>query len=191
MPAGGVRTTGGPIRKTHEGHESFREAQKGALDLRSVVGSRATANGVATMPLTDALKDDSKRATIIQEAVKLVDDEVASKSGIGGFAVRKGYDAIKGVKPGFVPDVLQKLLPDFAAKVEPLWSEGKSDGSPTGFFEKHRGRVADALLSVTDGKIDGAKSSVVRSTYSMLRGSAKKHVEDAVPRLAKLLAKYD
>jgi hypothetical protein len=143
------------------------------------------------MPLTDALKDDSKRATIIQEAVKLVDDEVASKSGIGGFAVRKGYDAIKGIKPGFVPEVVQKLLPDFAAKVEPLWSEGKNDGSPTGFFEKHRGRVADALLSVTDGKIDGAKSSVVRSTYSMLRGSAKKHVEDAVPRLAKLLAKYD
>lgn len=142
------------------------------------------------MGLSEALKDESKKASIIQDAVKMVDDEVASKGGLSGFAVKKGYDAIKGIKPGFIPEVLNKLLPEFAAKVEPLWDEGKSQGSPVAFLEKSRSRVADALLSVTDGKIDSAKSSIVRSTYSMLRGSAKKHVEDAVPRLAKLLEKY-
>ncbi len=142
------------------------------------------------MSLSEALKDGTKRDAIIADAVKMVDEEVASKSGLGGFAVKKGYDAIKGIKPGFVPEVLGKLLPDFAAKVEPLWVEGTASGDPIAFFDKQRSRVADALLSVTDGKIDGAKSSVVRSTYSMLRGSAKKHVEDAVPRLSKLLAKY-
>ncbi len=142
------------------------------------------------MSLHEALKDDSKRSAILADALKMVDDEVASKSGLGGFAVKKGYDAIKGIKPGFVPEVLAKLLPDFAAKVEPLWAEGAAAGNAIAFFDKQRSRVADALLSVTDGKIDGAKSSVVRSTYSMLRGSAKKHVEDAVPRLSKLLEKY-
>jgi hypothetical protein len=50
--------------------------------------------------------------------------------------------------------------------------------------------VADALLSVTDSKAKGAKSSVVRGTYEKLRGSAKKNVEEAVPRLAKLLQKH-
>ena len=41
-----------------------------------------------------------------------------------------------------------------------------------------------------NAKIDGAKSSVVRKTYSTLRGSAKKNVETAVPRLAKLMEKH-
>lgn len=43
---------------------------------------------------------------------------------------------------------------------------------------------------MTDAKSKNAKSAVVRSTYEKLRGSAKKNVEDAVPRLSKLLAKH-
>ena len=39
------------------------------------------------MGLADALKDDSKKAAIIDDAVKLVDAEVAGKSGLSGFAV--------------------------------------------------------------------------------------------------------
>jgi hypothetical protein len=142
------------------------------------------------MSLQEALKDESKKGQIIQDAIKLVDEEVASKSGISGFAVKKGYDAVKAVKPGFIPEVLNKLLPEFAAKIEPIWDEGKQKGQAAPFFQKEKSRVADALLSVTDAKIDGAKSSIVRSTYGMLRGSAKKNVEEAVPRLTKLLEKY-
>ncbi len=143
------------------------------------------------MSLTEALKDESKKASIVSDAVKLVDEEVAAKSGLSGFAVKKGYDAVKSIKPGFITEVVNKLLPEFAAKMEPLWVEGKKDGQPTAYFEKNKAKVADALLSVTDSKIDSAKSSIVRSTYGMLRGSAKKNVEEAVPRLSKLMAKYD
>jgi hypothetical protein len=142
------------------------------------------------MSLAEVFQDEAKKKAVIADAEKLVDEEVASKSGLSGFAVKKGFEAVKGIKPGFIREVLDKLLPEFAEKIDPLWVEGQKAGDPTSFFEKNRGRVADSLLSVTDGKIDRAKSSMVRSTYSMLRGSAKKHVEDAVPRLAKLVAKH-
>lgn len=142
------------------------------------------------MSLAEVFQDEAKKKAVIADAEKLVDEEVASKSGLSGFAVKKGFEAVKGIKPGFIREVLDKLLPEFAEKIDPLWAEGQKAGDPTSFFEKNRGRVADSLLSVTDGKIDRAKSSIVRSTYSMLRGSAKKHVEDAVPRLAKLVAKH-
>jgi hypothetical protein len=143
------------------------------------------------MSLSESLKDEGKQAAVVAEAVKLVDEEVAGKSGLSGFAVKKGYDAVKSLKPGFITEVVKKLLPDFAGKLEPIWEEGKKGGAPTRFMQDNKSRVAEALLSVTDSKIDTAKSSVVRSTYSMLRGSAKKHVEDAVPRLSKLVEKYD
>ena len=143
------------------------------------------------MSLSVALKDETKQGAIVQDAVKLVDEEVASKSGLSGFAVKKGYDAVKSIKPGFVEEVVKKLLPEFAAKLEPIWEEGKKDGAPAPFFERNKARVADALLSVTDARIDSAKSGLVRKTYGMLRGSAKSNVEDAVPRLGQLIAKYD
>lgn len=143
------------------------------------------------MGITNALKDEKKKDVVIDDAVKLVDAEVASKSGISGFAVKKGYDAIKSIKPGFVREAVEKLLPEMAEKIEPIWEEGKKGGNAKAHLEKNKSRVADALLSVTDDKVQRAKSGVVRSTYSMLRGSAKKNVEEAVPRLADLIQKHD
>ena len=51
-------------------------------------------------------------------------------------------------------------------------------------------RVADALLAITDKKAERSKSGVVRGTYDRLRGTAKKNVEQAVPRLSHLIQKF-
>lgn len=142
------------------------------------------------MGLSETLLDATKKARVIEDCVKLVDEEVASKGGLSGFAVKAGYAAVKGVKPGFIKNVVEKLLPDFATQLDPIWAEGVEKGKPTDYLTSNRGRVADALLSVTDGKIKNAQSSVVRGTYEKLRGSAKKNVEEAVPRLSKLIEKH-
>ena len=142
------------------------------------------------MGLSETLLDANKKARVIEDCVKLVDEEVASKSGLSGLAVKAGYAAVKGVKPGFITNVVEKLLPDFAAQLDPLWAEGAEKGKPADYLVSNRGRVADALLSVTDARIKTAKSSVVRSTYEKLHGSAKKNVEEAVPRLSRLVEKH-
>ena len=142
------------------------------------------------MSLHDAIQDPTKKTTIIADCVKLVDEEVSAKSGLSGFAVKAGYGAVKGIKPGFITEVVEKLLPEFADKLDPIWEESKKSANATGHFSSNKSRVADALLSVTDAKAKNAKSSVVRGTYEKLRGSAKKNVEEAVPRLGKLLEKH-
>jgi len=142
------------------------------------------------MSLGDAINEQSKKAAIVADCCKLVDEEVSAKSGLSGLAVKAGYHAVKGISPGFINEVVEKLLPEFATKLDALWDEGKKAGNPTGHFVTSRSRVADVLLSVTDAKAKNAKSAVVRGTYEKLRGSAKKNVEDAVPRLAKLLEKH-
>jgi len=142
------------------------------------------------MSLGDAINEPSKKAAIVTDCCKLVDDEVSDKGGLTGLAVKAGYHAVKGIKPGFIGEVIDKLLPEFAGKIDAIWEEGKAGGKPGSHFVANKSRVADALLSVTDAKAKGAKSALVRSTYEKLRGSAKKNVEDAVPRLSKLLEKY-
>lgn len=142
------------------------------------------------MGLGDALNDSTKKPAIVADCCSLVDEEVASKSGLSGLAVKAGYAAVKGVKPGFITEVVNRLLKDFADQLDPLWEEGKKKGDPTAHFVANKSKVADALLSVTDEKAKSAKSAVVRGTYEKLRGSAKKNVEEAVPRLARLLQKH-
>jgi hypothetical protein len=142
------------------------------------------------MSLREALDDQAKKPNIIADCAKLVDAEVSDKGGLSGLALKAGYAAVKGIKPGFISEVLDKLLPEFADKLDPMWLEAKASGNATKYFETHKSRIADTMLQVTDAKSKNAKSSVVRGTYDKLRGSAKKNVEEALPRLVKILEKY-
>jgi hypothetical protein len=142
------------------------------------------------MALSEALLSPNKKAAVVADCCSLIDEEVAAKSGISGFAVKAGYGAVKGIKPGFIAHVVDHLLKEFAEALDPIWSEGVAKGDPKAHVLSNRPRVADALLAITDAKSKNAKSSVVRGAYDKLRGSAKKHVEEALPRLVKVLEKH-
>lgn len=142
------------------------------------------------MGLADAFADTTKKAAIIKDCCTLIDEEVGAKGGLSGLAVKAGYAAVKGIKPGFIAEVVDKLLPEFATAIDPVWVDAKKEPNPVSFFTNQKSRVADALLAVTDAKSKNAKSALVRGTYEKLRGSAKKNVEEAVPRLGALLAKH-
>jgi hypothetical protein len=141
--------------------------------------------------LSDVLNDPAKKPAIVDDCVVLIDSEVADKSGLSGLAIKAGYGAVKGIKPGFIKQAVTDLLPEFANALEPIWKEARDKSKPIGgYFVDNQSRVADALLAITDEKAKRSKSSVVRGTYERLRGTAKKNVEQAVPRLGKLIEKH-
>ncbi len=70
------------------------------------------------MGLSEALQDSDKKANVIKDCCSMIDEEVAGKSGISGLAVKAGYAAVKGIKPGFISHVLESLLPEFATKLD-------------------------------------------------------------------------
>jgi hypothetical protein len=143
------------------------------------------------MNLNDVLSDDATGASIIDDVCGLVDDEVAKQRGISGVAVKASYKLVQGVKPGFVRKVVQALLPDFASALEPIIEQAVTQGQPVGgYFSAHTPEVADALLSVTDGRAQNSEHRAVRGAYSKLRGSACKNVESAVPGLGRIIEKY-
>jgi hypothetical protein len=141
--------------------------------------------------LVDVLTDASKKNDVVRDCLDIIDREVDDKGGLSGLAIKAGYKAVQGIKPGFVKNVVNDLLPEFAQAVDPIFQEGKAAGKPTiAHFEGNAGRLADALLAITDGKAQRSKSGVVKGTYERLRPTAKKNVEQAVPRLARLVEKY-
>lgn len=141
--------------------------------------------------LVNALTDESKKKDVVKDCCELIDAEVKDKGGISGLAIKAGYGTVKGIKPGFIEHAVEDLLPEFAKVLDPIYEDAKSaNKAVSDFFTANPSRVADALLSITDAKASRAKSGVAKSAYDKLRSSAKKNVEQAVPRLGKLIEKY-
>jgi hypothetical protein len=141
--------------------------------------------------LTEVLTTDSKKNTVVDDCVSLIDAEVADKGGLSGLAIKAGYGTVKGIKPGFVRQVVSDLLPEFAQVLDPLYQEARTKGTGVQeYFNANANRVADALLAITDDKAKRAKSAMVKGTYEKLRSTAKKNVEAAVPRLAGVIEKH-
>ncbi|HAJ58472.1 MAG TPA: hypothetical protein DCP31_03730, partial [Cyanobacteria bacterium UBA8543] len=97
---------------------------------------------------------------------------------------------VKGVKPGYIDGAIERLLPEVFAALEPMWSEGIQTGDPVGHLSQNRSRTADALLGITDARIEKTSNGIVRGAYNKLRSSAKSDVEEAVPGLAKIIDNY-
>ncbi len=142
-------------------------------------------------PLGEIAGNADKRKAVIEDCLAALDLEVASKGGISGIAIKGGYKLVKSVKPGFLRDVMDHLLDDFLAALDPLYQEALEKGVPPGdHLEANRPRVANALLEVTDKRAKNAKMAVLKKTYGKLRPMAQKQVENAAPRLADLLRKH-
>jgi hypothetical protein len=141
--------------------------------------------------LVDALTAEGNKSDVVKDCVELIDAEVKDKGGISGLAIKAGYSAVKGIKPGFVAGAVEDMLPEFARVLDPIYADAKSQNKGVSdFFSSNSSRVADALLSITDAKAARARSGVAKSAYDKLRGTAKKNVEQAVPRLGRLVEKY-
>jgi hypothetical protein len=140
--------------------------------------------------LKEILTRPGIRPQVIADCERVIEEEVDSK-GLAGFPIKAAYKIVKAIKPGFVGEVIDKLLEDFADRLDPLFQTAVGRNEPvTAYFNAHTGEVAEALLAITDERAQRAKNQMVKGTYEKLRGSAKKHVELAVPRIARLLAKH-
>ena len=141
--------------------------------------------------LPEVLTSDSRKSAVIEDCLALIDAEVQDKGGLSGLAIKAGYKAVQGVKPGFVRQVVIDLLPEFALALDPLFQEAVAAGRPVKeYFNANSARVADALLTITDDKAKRSRSGMVKGTYEKLRGSARKNVESAVPRLGAMIEKH-
>ncbi|MEH1827943.1 MAG: hypothetical protein V7L22_21860 [Nostoc sp.] len=142
------------------------------------------------MGLSDGLLNPTKKAMVIEDCCNMIEGQLASKSGMSGIALKTAFAALKGIKPGYIPYVVEQILPQCFTALDPIWSKGIEKGDPIEYLSVNRSDTADALLGVTDARVKSAKRPIVRGTYEKLRGSAKKHVEEAVPDLAKVINNY-
>jgi hypothetical protein len=141
--------------------------------------------------LSEQLGQGEKRSAVVDDAVKVLDEEVADKGGLTGLAIKGAYKLVQGIRPGFIRHVVDQLFDEFLTALDPIYQEAVAKKRPAGAYLLENGsRAADALLRVTDEKAERAQSAAIKSAYSKLRPMAKKQVEAATPRLGKLLERH-
>jgi hypothetical protein len=129
---------------------------------------------------------------VIADCCTLIDQQVAELSGVSGTAVKLAYKTINSILPGHVRFMVESLLPDMVAELEPYWGDfSTSGGAEFGDYLAKRGdEVAQSLLAVTDARAADSGRPVVIKAYGSVRGSAGKHIQAALPRVGELVRAY-
>jgi len=141
--------------------------------------------------LSDILLVPGNRPKVITDCTTLIQEEVDSKGGLSGLAIKAAFAVVKAVKPGFISEAVDHMLDDFVKRLEPFWADAQAKNEPVGALVNARsGEVADALLTISDERAARAKNQGVKKAYEKLRPTGKKHVEQAVPRVGRLIQKY-
>jgi predicted heme/steroid binding protein len=144
--------------------------------------------------LFDTLTTDPEtRAQLVRDAEKVLDAEVSDKKGITGLAVKGTFKVVKNLQPGFVPRAIDDLLNDFVKALEPIWETWHAqsgDQSCKEYFVANDGAVADALLSITDGRAQNTRHAPLKKAYEKLRPMGKEHVVASMPRVGALIERH-
>jgi hypothetical protein len=138
--------------------------------------------------LVEQIGKDPVRSQVIADCVNLIDAQVKQK----GFVIKSAYATIKAIKKRFVPEVVDTLLDDWLAKIQPhydKWAAQKAS-SLTDFMVARSDDIAEDLLSVTDARAARTSYTTAKKMYGKMRDGAKKDVVHAIPDLARLIERH-
>ena len=142
--------------------------------------------------LQEILLTPDTQPQVTADCLTLIKQEVSAKSGVSGTAVKLAYKTVNAFASGYLQSMVENLLPDMIAKLEPYWADFNASGA-SGFGDylaKRGDEVSDALLSVTDARAQTSERPTILKAYRTVRGGAAKHVRAALPAVGALVQKY-
>jgi hypothetical protein len=142
--------------------------------------------------LQEILLTPDTKPQVTADCLTLIQQEVSAKSGVSGTAVKLAYKTVNAFASGYVHSMVETLLPDMIARLEPYWADFITSGAGDfgDYLVKRGDEVSDALLSVTDARAAASDRPTIIKAYRGVRGSAAKHVTAALPAVGALVQKY-
>jgi len=146
-----------------------------------------------TTTLPVLLLRPGSRPELVADCVTALEEEVASKTGIGGMALKGAYRSVKAIQPGFIPAVMNALLEEWSTELDGEFQAWKKDGGGQpfeGWLLDRKEQVADQMLAVTDRRAERSVHVAAKKVYMKLRPKAKEQVLVALPRVSRVLSRY-
>ncbi len=132
------------------------------------------------------------RSQVIHACVQLIETHVAERRGLKGTALRTGLGLLKAVRDDAVSLGVARLLPDFAAAIEPHHREflRAGGGDFSRFLAQRSGAVSESLVAAADARVAASGNAGVRTAYRALRRFAHEEVSIALPQVGELLGRF-
>jgi hypothetical protein len=140
-----------------------------------------------TTPVSDVLLAPANRPRAVTVLTQVIDQEVATKRGLSGTAVKAAYGAVRRMGGDLVPRATRAMLPDFARALDPFWA-AKGDSDFGGYLASRPDQAGTALLAVTDGRAGRTRNQALARVYGSMRDRAMDHVVAALPRLGQAVS---
>jgi hypothetical protein len=142
--------------------------------------------------LSDILRSDGALEQITADCRALVEQELATKSGVSATVLKASYKVVTTFAPGYYETMIGRIVPQVMERLQPYWSEfNAAGGGSFGDFLAGRGaEVAEALLSVTDAMAERSNRNVIKKAYGAVRGNAGEHIQAALGSVGALVEKY-
>lgn len=137
------------------------------------------------------LLDSANRPKVVEDIAKLIDDTVASQSGLTGMALKSAVAAGKKADADAISKGVNKFLPQIVDELNPFWNAfNASDEQNFGqFLSAREDEVVKSMLDAGDSAVDSMPGPV-KKVYSTLRGKAAKIVGPALPELGNIVERH-
>lgn len=138
-------------------------------------------------------KNPDMRPHVVTDCVTLIDQQIKSKKGLTGMAVKTAYGLVKALKPSMIEKSVGSLLNAFTEQLQVYYhryQEEGFNGSLEQYLSARASDVAESLLQITDRRASLSSNKTAVKAYNKLRPKGKEHVEIAVPEIGRLLDKH-
>lgn len=141
--------------------------------------------------LSDILLSEPNRPAVVEDLVTIVDSEVANTGGAAGLVIKPGYAMAKKSKPGFIARQINDALPAIVDALEPHYAEALASGQTvSASFQANSKAIAADIATAAESYVENSGRDGMRKGYKRFGGQAPKQIASALPKIAKLIEKY-
>ena len=141
--------------------------------------------------LSDLLLAPERRDTINAKTAAWIERYVQDSSGIRGIALKTGLKAAKAARPDAVERAVSRLMPEFAAALEPYWQKFRASGEKdfAAYLKRHAGEASAAMMARTDARIAASPNKTLHAGYKRMRGTLETELEKLLPDIARMIGR--
>lgn len=142
--------------------------------------------------LRNILLAPEKKDAVIADLARLLEGAVANRGGLTGMALKTGLAMLKSGKPDVLERGATRMLPEFAAQLQPLFERFQKEGGAdfAGFLNKNSGETTTVLARTIDKLMSTSQNATAKSLYAKFRSGADKDIAAMVPEVGRLVQKY-
>ena len=137
-------------------------------------------------PLTTLLDDPTLHQKFIGSVVKSIENHIQSMGAIKGIVIKKAYNAIKSIRPGYVEHILEVISKDYVREFTDLHEKYREEQHlPAEFITP----LPDFMKQHQD-EAERKANSLIGKSFQTFRPTIQNHLPTALKMIFEIIESY-